>query len=216
MTIPRRGLHGRPARPRRTPRYLCLNIVGMGEARAAMRLAGMLAMEGSPIRLPSCRSLPAEALDGTPFHPESYYPDELCTPEQVAYMDALDHWRRYRPTGNVGIQAWKLESNDHWIVTAEECAEALRAWESLSPGRQQEIREAVVEMDIGASDASIRSAAIPDVTEDLDDASSAGDHVSAVVHVKVPRTALARFIAEWDEWLGFLRLGAEGDGFMVD
>ncbi|CAN5841052.1 hypothetical protein BH23CHL8_BH23CHL8_27320 [soil metagenome] len=138
------------------PAYFRLNILGMAKIRAVMDAAGMLAWQGSLPPMPAWEHVPLQTLDGEPFHPELGYPDDRCTPEQIAYMDARDEWRRYRPGGNVGVQAWKLQSNDFWVVTAEECAEALSVWDPLLQEDQEEIVEAVTKTDIAGSDESLR------------------------------------------------------------
>ena len=38
-------------------------------------------------------------------------------------------WLSYHPEGFAGIPWWKLDSNDYWHVTSEECRQALEAWE---------------------------------------------------------------------------------------
>jgi hypothetical protein len=199
------------------PAYLCLNADGMALVRLAMLNAEMLAAEGSPLPLPALEHLPTTTLDGERFHPDLGYPDELCTPEQIAWMDALDRWRRYRPEGNIGIQAWKLRSNDLWIVTAEECAEAVRAWESLEQQCQQAILELAVAADVTESDPSRRSLvdAAADAFNTTDEHRFERGRRKLSVVLEGHRSEVERFTVRWDRWLGYLRLGAEGDGFKV-
>ena len=199
------------------PGYFRLSITGMGRMRAVMDLAGMLAREGTPLHRPDWRHLPDKTLDGKLFRPDGYQPGAILTPDQIAYVDELGRWCRYRPGGNVGIQAWKLRSNDYWIVTAEECAESLRTWESLPPERQQGHLGTVATTDIVESDESLRS-----WRQTLEHAFETGGFDGqqpepGSVTVTLDRPAdLSRLIALWEAWLGFLRLAAEGDGFTVE
>ena len=202
------------------PRYFGLSISGIASVRAAMGAAGMLASDmlasgESQIEFPDWRHVPPEKLDGTPFHPDCYYPAEVCTPEQIAYMDALDGVRRYRPEGNSGIQTWKLRSNDYWIVNADECAEALQAWASVEPERRHAIIESVVAEDIAESGSGWIEAMGNICGSDGDDPRDV--RLEPLVVTPCGRyPTVAAFVAVWFDWLAFLRLGAEGDGFMVE
>ena len=53
---------------------------------------------------------------------------EAPWPEVNGFGDTYQRLATYRHDGSVGISWWKPASNDYYIVTAEECTEALRAW----------------------------------------------------------------------------------------
>lgn len=209
----REALKGSP-----DPRYCKLNLSAMVTVRALMEAAGMLATEGARPEFPSLERVQHLTLDGQQFHPELYFPHEVCTPEQVAFMDAVQQQRRYRPEGSVGVQWWKLQSNDYWIVTAEECSEAVSRWESLGPDRRRELLEefAGLHLDntINWLD-EFRDTFGPSL-EAIERGSVAGhsDPV-AVESVEIP-DGPDHLVTLWAKWLAYLHLGAESSGFMVE
>jgi len=96
--------------------YFRLNIWGMSQYREAMFLIGML--DTSP-----------EPDTGWPKDPpgidwDEFYEDRNSYPE---YREALEAFLSAKGSGT-GIGAWKFTSNDGWIVTPEECVEALDSY----------------------------------------------------------------------------------------
>lgn len=63
---------------------------------------------------------------GYPAEPEPWAPVAGWTPQQRAGADL--RWRSQTCPGRTGIPAFKLRSNDRWLVTTREIEEALAAY----------------------------------------------------------------------------------------
>lgn len=160
--------------------YFRLNIWGMGKCREVMDRYGMLADE---------RPIEAEfPLDSPePYEEHFDFEGEPITDEARAYEATREQVLRAR-SPEPGIGWWKLCSNDGWVVTPEECREALaRAPECAkvhgpSPSELPGFERAVANL-LGLPDHA--------TTEPVEE------------------------IAWWPEWLAFLRQAVQYGGFRV-
>jgi hypothetical protein len=66
-----------------------------------------------------------------PWFPPAGDPDDDLAPQRR--HDADLRWRSQTPPGRTGIPAFKLQSNDRWLVTDREIDDALAAY-SRAPG----------------------------------------------------------------------------------
>lgn len=102
-----------------------LNIWGMGEYCNVMEQIGMLEWEESVPPFPDSADYDIPQLE-VAYNGETYHEDDEDSPEYAAYKRALDAKLAY---GTVGvIPGHKFCSNDGWIVTPKECANALDAY----------------------------------------------------------------------------------------
>lgn len=110
-----------------------LNVWGMGVAREVMAKAGMIHNEGEDNAPPWGAGGDCSICD-EPGEVEGHDWSE-CRLEREPRLS----WAPEHP----GICAWKLGSNDGWVVTAIECRSAVEAWEALDTIEQVELLTSV-------------------------------------------------------------------------
>ncbi|GGO58779.1 hypothetical protein [Streptomyces lasiicapitis] len=124
----------------RTGLYFRLNIWGMGTARQIMGALDML----TDVPFPDWPTLEAYGLTDHPDEPDYYTegPERdaaqaRLTDQERAYLDAVRAVRD-RDAETPGIPAYKLTSNDGWLVTEREVKAALDVWEKADLKDQNE------------------------------------------------------------------------------
>ncbi|RII06833.1 hypothetical protein DSC45_35320 [Streptomyces sp. YIM 130001] len=122
----------------RTGLYFRLNIWAMGAARHIMREIGMIKDAPAP-QWPTLAEFDLTHLPEDPRdHPEGPKRTKIekqLTTQQLQFLAA--YWNtREGDAGLPAIPAYKLMSNDGWLVTERETTAALHAWESVTPEAQ--------------------------------------------------------------------------------
>lgn len=180
------------------PAYFRASIGGMIALRDVMSAAGMVAPPARPPSWvhPNERSIPVRSV-GRDVNGVEHWQWVWDSPEYRSFIEQTE----YRCKGTIGIAMWKLCSNDGWVVTAEECSEALAVWDSLTSEAQRSL-----------------------VTEHIDSARDMQDspeeariRFGAELRVPVEQLSLLRQYDDefWAKWLAWLRLGADSEGFIV-
>lgn len=177
------------------PTYFRVSMGGIDGLLAPMDAAGMIARAPEP-------SWDFVAVEGIP---RRLVRDEAGVEHQVLDKDSPEyriHWEQveYRHADEAGIAVWKLCSNEGWIVTAGECSEALAAWDRLTAEDQRSVATEHMGRDVetrGSAEKALLNEWLGIAIEDLS------------VEFQVDDDAL------WSRWLAWLRLAADGDGFVV-
>ncbi|TXH53635.1 MAG: hypothetical protein E6Q97_12780 [Desulfurellales bacterium] len=117
--------------------YFCLNIWGMSLCRQIMAEHNMLADGGHPL-WPEAKDFDATSDEIDEWYDKIYYPEDgevaEPPPNVAAYFDALKAVKCYHPEGTTGVPTFKLCSNDGWVVTSDECRQAVDAWNASGAG----------------------------------------------------------------------------------
>jgi hypothetical protein len=120
------------------PAYFRLNIWGMGFMRAWMSKLGMLNEACSPPVFPDAESFGVreEEIAGAEYSGPDEIVDEWGekhSPEWIEYQEATTRVKDSPPDTGFGIAWYKLGSNDGWLVTPQECNEAIEAFNAALP-----------------------------------------------------------------------------------
>ncbi|WP_327667926.1 MULTISPECIES: hypothetical protein [unclassified Streptomyces] len=126
----------------RTGLYFRLNIWGMGTARQLMGALDML----TDAFMPQWPTPEAYDLTDYPDDPE-HHPQgsereaahARLTDQERAFLEASRNTRD-QDAQTPGIPAYKLTSNDGWLVTEREITSALEAWNKANPNDQKEVQ----------------------------------------------------------------------------
>lgn len=179
---------GTPPWEREQPNYFRLNVWGMSRWVAAMDRLGMVDMDGD--RTLGFPEVPAQYRD-LDFED---YPPQL--------QEAIDRNLADHGTAGEGIPWWKFSSNDGWIVTPEECRQALAAFAAHTEG---EVRATLLETTDPGPDGVRNKARL-----------TAEMVITALGGLSATEDAEEGIDPEyWAQWLEFLRAGAAHDGFEV-
>jgi hypothetical protein len=120
------------------PTYFRLNIWGMGFMRAWMSKLGMLneVCAAPPWPEPGDYGVSESEAKGEEYVGEDATIDEWGerhSPAWFEYMEASSRVKTQPPDVGSGIAWYKLGSNDGWLVTVEECSDALAAFKKALP-----------------------------------------------------------------------------------
>jgi hypothetical protein len=107
--------------------YFRLNIWGMSVAREQLFAVGAINVAEMPPypqladfgleRYPQYQRGPAGEWKRLDLLDDEHRPlDPGPTPLEVRYLEAVEGWEQYSPPGEIGIPAYKLGSNDGWVV----------------------------------------------------------------------------------------------------
>lgn len=120
------------------PSYFRLNIWGMGFMRSWMSKLGMLNEVCSPYSWPdpAVFGVSEDEAEGNEYEGEDAIEDdwgEKHSPAYLVYREAYDAVKTLPPDTGFGIAWYKLGSNDGWLVTPQECREAIEAFNAALP-----------------------------------------------------------------------------------
>ncbi|MBO1332547.1 hypothetical protein [Streptomyces sp. VRA16 Mangrove soil] len=126
----------------RTGLYFRLNIWGMGTARQLMGALDMMTDAPMP-PWPALETYDLTEYPDAPEHhptgPERDAAHTRLTDQERAFLDTERATRDHDPQ-TPGIPAYKLTSNDGWLVSEREIKTALDAWDKTDPADQKQVR----------------------------------------------------------------------------
>jgi hypothetical protein len=194
--------------------YFRLNLWGMAMYLQCMRALGMLATDYSPDEVP-WESGRQAFLARTDVEDES---DFLCSEEGglvLAWRPSTRDSQAGEESPQPGMAFHKFCSNDRWVVTAQECREALAAWRvavarSLPAGaKPSRADERHLIADVLCSVGEVESEMLVELTATL-------ERTGAGVYVFGQDDTLEDEVDYWFEWLAYLERASRYVGFCVD